>query len=202
MTIEPWKSRMTLRGWFRWWWLVPAIVVVVMGSWLARAKLSAWTRARLAEEEQAVIASLPEGQAAEMVRRLPEIGDEGLEVLAFALADKRQEVTAAARSALIALLTDWQDLPIDERSLQAERLASALADQAPKLSPDALVIAQYAARLLLSWPANGRRIDAAALIANCESILRLETDNLAEVGGAEVRLGALPSIIANGDRVQ
>lgn len=191
-----------LRGFIRWWWLLPVVAAVVLSGLLARARLGVWTRARLASERQAEIAALPEQDAAILVRRLPEIDAEASAIVAFALADQRPQVAAAAIAALAELLESWQDLPIEERSTRAEQLASALARHAPSYSADAITAAQNAARLLLNVPTNGRRIDAAALIADCESILRRGGEALAENSPAETRIGALPATSATADRVQ
>jgi hypothetical protein len=191
-----------LRGFIRWWWLLPVVAVVVLSGSLARARLGAWTRARLVVERQAEIAALPEQEGALLVRRLPEIDAEASAIVAFALADQRPQVAAAAITALAELLESWQDLPIDEQSTRAEQLASALASHAPSYSTEALTAAQNAATFLLNVPTNGRRIDAAALIADCESILRRGGETLAEMGPAETRLGALPATSATGDRAR
>ena len=191
-----------LRGFIRWWWLLPVVAAVVLGGSLARARLGAWTRGRLATERQAEIAALSEQEAAILVRRLPEIDAEASPIVAFALADQRPQVAAAAIAALDELLESWHDLPTDAQSTRAEQLASALAGHAPSYSGDALTAARNAATLLLNVPTNGRRIDAAALIADCESILRRDGETLAENGPAETRLGALPAASATADRAR
>jgi hypothetical protein len=191
-----------LRGFIRWWWLLPVVAVVVLGGSLARARLGAWTRGRLAAERQQEIASLSEEEAALLVRRLPEIDAEASPIVAFALADRRPQVAAAAIAALAELLESWQGLPLDEHSMRAEQLASALASHAPSYSADALTAARNAATLLLNVPTNSRRIDAAALIADCESILRRGAETLAENSPVETRFGALPATSATGDRAR
>lgn len=193
---------MSLRGLIRWSWLLPVLALVVLGSLLARSKLSAWTHARLRDEQQSALQALPETQAAEAVRRLLESSDDGLEIVALALADKRPEVSAAAQSTLATLLLNWPNLSIADRSLQAECLARALATKAPELSPSALASAQHAAHILLSAPVDGRQIDTAQLIAHCEAILRLQADFIADATEVEPRLGALPAPTATADRVQ
>jgi|SRR5688572_4781359 len=193
---------MNLRRLMRWLWLMPVIGAVVLGGWLARAKLNAWTRWRLTQQRLDQIGALPEAEAAEIIRRTPEIDAEAIEILGSALADERPLVAAAARSALAALLEAWQELPVDERSRRAEMLASALARNSPKFSEEALAAAQGAAQLLLYLPANGRRIDAARLIADCETILRIGAESAPDSIAAEPRLGALPATNAIDGRVQ
>jgi hypothetical protein len=72
-----------------------------------------------------------------------------------------------------------------------------LAQEAPQLPAERRHLAHALARRLIEWPVDGRRVDAAQLIADCESVLmlpRLEPREAAKDDEpAEIRVAATPA---------
>src|SRR6266850_7660855 len=174
------------------WLLVLAMAAVILGgASLARAWLLAGVRDRLAQKYQQRLASLSERQAALFVRRLAHSEGEWLDVLVAASADERPAVAAAAEVELCEMVDRWAELAEESSSYVAD-LARLLAQQAPGLPPQRRHLAHSLAQRLLDWPIDGRLVDAAELIADCQSVLLLPRAEPAEIRVAAA--AAPPSI--------
>jgi hypothetical protein len=104
-----------------------------------------------------------------------------------AFADQRPAVAVAGQTALVDVLERWQRQSLAGNSSRVAVLARLLADQAPRLPPERVAVAQGLAHKLLAWPIDGRLADSARLIADCETILALALPEL-----EDIRLAAMP----------
>jgi hypothetical protein len=155
------------------WLLVLAVLAsVAVAMWFARGRIQPWTHQRLTQQRLHELAGLPEPNAAQLVRRLSQ-DDQWLAVFVAAAADARPAVAGAGRAALLDRLEHWAQLPAGESSPQVAALAQLLAEQAPRLSPEHRAFSQSLAHRLLLWPVDSRKVDAAGLIADCETVLNL-----------------------------
>jgi hypothetical protein len=171
--------------------LVLAAMALVAGlAWTGRPRMQAWTRARLAQRLISEVAAQPEDRAAQLVRELDQDDPEWLEVFVMAFADQRPAVAAAGQTALVDVLERWQRQSLAGNSSHVAALARLLADQAPRLPPERVAVAQGLAHKLLAWPIDGRQADAARLIADCETILALALPEL-----EDIRLAAMPPLV-------
>ncbi len=172
------------------WLLVAALAALtVTGAWLFRHALLGSTRQRLVESYQDRLASLPERDAARLIQRLAQNDDQWLEVLVCASADDRPLVSTTAERELQDLIDQWSSLPPQESASRVAMLASLLAEHAVSVPPERRQLAHSLAQRLILWPVDGRRVDAAIFIADCQSVLLLP---LAEQ--AEIRIAAVPEI--------
>ena len=158
-------------------WLMALLLVAAVAATLrlARPSLESWTHGRLTKQHQRELMSLLEPDAAQLVRRLSS-DEQWLAVIVAATADTRQAVAAAARAAILNHLEHWSRLSPAESSPRAAELAALLADQAARLPSEQKLFAQSLAHRLLLWPVEGRTIDTARLIANCQTVLNLPAD--------------------------
>jgi hypothetical protein len=170
--------------------VLAAMALVANAGLISRPRLQAWTRARLAQRLLEDIAAQREDQAARLVRELDQDEPEWLVVFVAALADKRPAVAAAGQTALVDAVERWQRASLAVNSSRVAILAGLLADHAPRLAPERVAVAQGLALQLLAWPIDGRRADAARLIADCEKILALAQPEL-----ADIRLAAMPESV-------
>jgi hypothetical protein len=164
------------------WLLVLAMAgVVASTAWLARGWMLAATHQRLEQQYQQRIATLPEGQAARLVRELARRDRAWIGVILAASADDRDAVAAAAESELRDLVERWSALPAAESSSHVAELASLLAGHAPRLPAERRHLAQALAERLIVWPIDGRQVDVARLIAECQAVLLLPRTEPADI---------------------
>jgi hypothetical protein len=171
------------------WLAIFAIAALSLGGIrLAAQRLLPGAHQRLVQQYCQQIKTLPDEKAARFVARLSKNDAEWAEVLIAATADERGLVASTAERELRSLMLRLGQLPGDQRSPHAARLARALATTAPTLPPDRRSLPASLANELVAWPIDSRTIDAAQFIADCESVLLLPITEQ-----AEVRLAAAPS---------
>jgi hypothetical protein len=178
---------MTARPPRRWRQILTVVILLVAGLQVMRAFLLPTTHERLAQRYRMQLAELGDEQAARLVERLAADDDQWLEILVVSAVDLRPLVSQAAQRELRNLVHRWADLPAADSSPRAATLALILAQSARDLAPDQRLIANSLARELITWPIDGRAIDAADFIANCQAVLLLP---VAEP--VEIRLAAVP----------
>lgn len=164
-----------------------ALVIFAIFAWPSVPQIYSWTRQRMGQRLQREITSLPEEAAAQRIGLVEGDDRESLQLLVAALAETRKAAVAAAQMRLLDMLETWERSTPAGKSQQIADLASLLAASAPQLAPEKLAFVQTLAQKLLAWPIDGRLIDAAKLIADCQAILELPTPEL-----ADVRLAAIP----------
>jgi len=164
-------------------WLVAALTAAL--GWFARERLLLSTHDRLTQTYLHEIDVLSDRNAADLVARLAQDDAQWLDVLVPATADDRPIVAQAAESALLDLVTHWSVLPAEASSRQAATLAHLLAQQAQNLSADRCHPHRSLAQRLILWPVDGRIVDAAKFISDCQSVLLLP-----EVEPQEIRVAS------------
>jgi hypothetical protein len=167
--------------------VLAAMALAAASAWFGRPPLQAWTRARLAQRLLDDIAAEPEAQAARLVRELDQDEPEWLIVFVAAFADRRPAVATAGQTALVEALERWRRETPAGNASRVAAFARLLADQAAQLPAERVATARGLAHTLLAWPIDGRRTDAARLIADCEKILSLAQPEL-----ADIRVAAMP----------
>ena len=165
----------------RWLGLFAAALIVVGAGLAARGQLARWTERRLADQASRQLRTLPEAQAAAFVYELANFERHSPELLAQALADPREPVSRAAEEAIGGALTQWQWLPRDEAWSRVAALAHQIAARTDHLPSDRRRFTRQLAAQLLRWPAGKDRDLRPALIADCESLLRLPVATPEEV---------------------
>lgn len=173
------------------WWLLVIVLAAVIATagWFGRQQLATWTRARTAQQYQQQIADLPERQAARLIEQLAAGDREWLDLVVAAWSDSRPPVAAAAVSAVQSLVERWSQLPAAEASPRVEQLARLLAQHAPRMDAVQRDSAAVIAQRLLVWPVDGRQMNAARFIADCEALVRLPPSE-----PEELRLAAAPPL--------
>jgi hypothetical protein len=154
--------------------VLAATLAIALAAWAARARVEHWTRAELAQRHQQQLAQLSEEGAAALIERLAAADDEFLDLVVLALDDPRPRVASAAIRALQARVDCWGRWPQEQSGPRVAALAELLAPLARQLPTDRRAPAQTIATRLMAFPVNGRQVDSARLIANCETILRLQ----------------------------
>lgn len=181
-------------------WLVVLITAaaVSLGFWPARAWLERGVRTRLADSSRQQIVMLPERAAARFVQQLAGGDSPLVDVLVAASADERPAVAAAAATALRELVERWSARPPEEYSLGVAQLAHTLAEQARTLPADRRLLAHSLMQRLIEWPIDGRIVDSAQFIDDCQAVLLLT-----RAEPAETRVAAIappPSIVSDASR--
>ena len=118
------------------------------------------------------VPSLPDAQVLPRIRQLANFGDDRLPALVPLLASERPTVASAARMALAEQVDRWKLLPPEKASRNVGQLARALAAIIDELDSTNRTFAHDVATRLLLWPVDSAAVDTAALIADCESVLR------------------------------
>ena len=168
--------------------VVASTAVTAAIAWFAFDWLVTGVRDRLATGYRQTLARLSDDDAARLVRRLAHSDTQWLEVLVVASGDQRPDVAKAAAAELLDLVARRQTLPPENSALWTAELARLLALHAPSLPPQRRHLAFSLAQQLIEWPVDGRLIDAAQFIANCETVLLLPRSD-----EPEIRLAALPA---------
>jgi hypothetical protein len=172
------------------WLLVASFAALsVAGAWLVREKLLDATRERLVRSYQHRLTSLPELEAASLIQRLAQIDDQFLEIIVWASTDERTLVSATAQRELQDLVDQWSSLPPHESSVRAAMLARLLAVYAPALPAERRDLAHSLAERLILWPIDGRRVNTAGFIEDCQSVLLLPRTE-----ETEIRIAAIPDV--------
>ena len=155
------------------WLLALAMAGLVTASIVStRAWLSVDVHERLELRYRSRLGSLSESQASLLVRRMGQHGEQWLDLLVAASADERRAVAAAAELELRELVDRWAELP-EENSPHVADLARLLATQVTELPPERRHLAHSLARRLLDWPVDIQLVNAAKLIADCQTVLLL-----------------------------
>jgi hypothetical protein len=176
----------------RWLVVLTVLLAAAAGGRLARSGVASWTLRRLAGHQQHQVAAAVESVAVQTIRRLAQ-DDQWLEVIVAATADSRPAVAAAAQAEVLHRMERWQRLPAAESSPHVARLASALAAVAPRLPGEGRRFAHSLAQRLLLWPVDGRAIDAASLIGDCQTVLDLAQGDWPADEPPEWEVAAVPA---------
>jgi hypothetical protein len=169
----------------RWLLMLALAAAIVGGSWFGRGWLAGQVRDRLAEQYSERLRALPEAAAAQLIRELALHPEEWLGLIVNATGDSSPVIAAAAEAELLTIVEQWSALPPEQSSARAGKLARLLADQAPRLPADRRDVSQAIAQRLLNWPIDGRHVDAAKLIADCQQVLLLPRSEPAEIRVAD-----------------
>lgn len=127
------------------------------------------------------LAALPTDQAVAQLRRLSASPDQSLPLLVRALADERPRVRSAASAELTSHIEGWQTQPQADRSKSSAALASALANLPPQLALPERALTHRLAHIVLQQPLDGRLIDVAQVIVDCQRVLDLPCEEPPEV---------------------
>ena len=149
-----------------------ATCLVIATALVVRGRLRDWTEHRLDQRLAWRIQSLPEDQAAALVRTLADVDGRAHSQLVPLLMDNRQQVALAAREAVDQWLFECRSLPADDAATCISELASELAAVGPKLPRESVPWAQSLATRLLNWPL-GDPLRSAEVTRDCEVVLRL-----------------------------
>jgi hypothetical protein len=133
------------------------------------------------------IAQLPTEQAVQLLRQLSTSPELALTAVVGSLGDERAAVRAAASAELNALVERYSSLPTNEQSAHAQELAALLAQRSPQIPLGSRATAHAIARTILAWPLDGRAVDVARVIANCEQVLALPCEEPEELRVADAR---------------
>jgi len=170
------------------WLLIAALAsLTVVGAWRIRHRLLDSTQQRLVRSYQQRLISLPEREAASLIQRLAQSDDQFLEILVWASADDRPLVSTTAQRELQDLVDQWSNLPSQDSSNRAVRLARLLAVHAASMPPERRDLAHSLAQRLILWPVDGGHEDTARFIADCRSVLLLP-----QAEQSEIRVAAVP----------
>jgi hypothetical protein len=119
---------------------------------------------------QSRIPALSEPELLPHLRRMADLGDEGVAAVARLLGSEDEAAAEAAYLVLSEHLDRWRDLPRAASASRAIHLASVLANSSATTSP---ATRRYTAELgmrLLLWPAEDG-LQASQLVSHCEQIL-------------------------------
>jgi len=178
---EPKRSR-------RWLLVLPVMASLVAVAWAARGQVERWTRQRLSDSYRTRIQSLPERQAAALVRQLSELDADAPAVLVPLLADGRDAVAHAADETLHRLVADWRRLPSEQSTPRVAALARELANIAPRLPSERQSAARQLAARLLDENFESYADNHAGVVADCETVLCLRPPV-----ESELRIATAPS---------
>ena len=176
-----------------WWLVIPAAIIpaaiaaVGLTAALGQQQLRDWNRQRLVRQRREQIASLSDRRAARLVLQLAENDDEWIDAIVAAWADPRASVARAGQVATLGLEQRWSALPPQDASPRIARLARLLAQHAPQMDALRREAAIALAQRLLDLPLDGREMDSAQFISDCQSVLVLPV-----APPDEIRLAALP----------
>jgi hypothetical protein len=119
---------------------------------------------------EAGISNLPETEVLPQVRRLVELGDEGMAASVRLLGSRRECAAQAAEIALLEQLERWRRLPVEESTPRAIQLASQLAALESQVSVRRRRFLQDLTAQLSLWPTCDAG-QANELLAICEKVL-------------------------------
>jgi len=138
---------------------------VMLRKWTTRSFTNSWAR-RLEQ--------LPDDRVLAELRLTNKTSDEGIGVLAEALASRRETVKQAARKVLRERTDSWETLKIQPRTTRVVLLLDALAEQVDRYEPASRRFAAATAIRVLAWPINDGT-SRAHLIAVGERLVRAGT---------------------------
>ncbi len=153
------------------------ILLALAGGLLAFQLLErtqGWTTRSQAEQlgKELLAAQTPE-QAKAIARELGELGDSAIRPLVQGLVSEEPLVSAAAGEEISGRLAAWRQLPRRVSGVKTAALARELATNCESIPPEQYRAARQWAEAILLWPLKGSAVDAAALLEDCEAILRL-----------------------------
>ncbi len=156
-----------------WQWTIILAIVLLASGLLVVLLVPGLSPSRLLADRMASqLDTLPDAQVASHMRRVAELGDAGLPVVVKALANPRASVAKAAQDVLRDELDRWSTLEPAQSSPKVARLASLLAETAPLFDSAGKPAASDLAMQILLWPLDTESVDAAGVIADCETVLR------------------------------
>lgn len=165
----------------RWLRVLALAAIIPAGAWLMRSWLRSTTVDQMQRQYQSQITALSDRDAVQLIRRLAQEDAAWLDVLVVTSSDERPRVAAAAELELRELVDRWASLPPADNSWRVAKLAAVLARHAANHSADKRHLVHSLAHRLMDWPIDARQIDAAGLIANCETVLLLPVAEPAEI---------------------
>ena len=131
----------------------------------------------LARRYREQLAALPDAEVASQLRRIVDLGDAGLPLLAAALGSPREAVRTAARGLLIEEADRWELLSPSVAATKLAILAKALAQSAEHFDAANKRLAADMAPRILNWPHSGGDDSGdddagrVAVMADCEAVL-------------------------------
>ena len=128
--------------------------------------------------------SVPDERVATELQRLAELDDVGLLVLVDALGSARARRGRVGCRDSGPAAGSWQTLPRDQSSRHVACLARGLARPCDRWPAARRSAASDLALRILDWPVDGRQANRAAVIADCEHVLRLQGTGVEAVGDA------------------
>lgn len=126
-----------------------------------------WLAGRLGHHLQ----SVPDEYVEVELQQLAQLDGIGLLAVVDSLASPRRSVAQAAGVVLEQQLDRWRGLPREQSSRAVGELAHQLARRVHRWPTAARGPARDLALRILDWPVDGRVVDRAALIANCQQVL-------------------------------
>jgi hypothetical protein len=177
---------MTIRAKRRW-FVGASIAVVLLATAAVAAMRFTQTRPQdlLARYFSGHLESVPDERVAAELQQLAELDQVGLLVIVDALGSERACVADSAVAALDHQLERWRELPRGESSQHVACLARRLSRRVEQWPTSARSAASDLALRILDWPVDGRQVNRAALIADCEHVLRVQgTDVRRHTGSA------------------
>ncbi len=150
------------------------LLVVFVGA--ASAGVMRWTGRGPADLVAGYLAghlrSVPDAQVPEELEQLSRLGRIGVLALVDALGSERPAVATSAAAVLSAQVDGWRTLPPEQSSGRVGELARNLARRVDRWPRPARSAAGDLALQILDWPIDIRHVDRAALIGDCEHVLR------------------------------
>ncbi len=118
------------------------------------------------------LATVTDDDAPGLLRRVAEMGDRGIPVLAAALGSPRASVARAAEITLRREIARWHRLGVSGSTGRLVILAESLARESPRYSATARQTAAELAMFVLQSPIDRGAIDHGRLMADCETVIR------------------------------
>jgi hypothetical protein len=131
-------------------------------------------RALVLRNVEGGLSKLPDTEILPQMRRMAELGDEGIAAVAGMLASDDELVAEAAQVVLSEQLDRWRSWPVEESAPRAIQLARVLASVDPPPSSTAQRSVRDLGMQLLLFPAADRS-QAEELVTHCERILDQRT---------------------------
>jgi hypothetical protein len=148
-------------------WLTLAMTAVVAAlAWVWHVR----EPALLAERYAAQMPEVPAAGVEAHLRKIAELGDAGLPVLAAALANERPQVRDWARLVLLDEVNHWELLSAPGATEKLTLLTKALARSLPEMGPLDRKFAADLALRAMDWPHEAGS-ERTQLLADCESVL-------------------------------
>jgi hypothetical protein len=129
----------------------------------------------VASHWQRQLAAASDEQVGVLVSRICALGDAGIPALVGLLGSRREVVARTAHLALVREMDRWESLGVDRASPKLAILAAALAEEAVHFGPTSRLEAARLTTRILLCPLDGDAVDRAAVLADCQQVLRATT---------------------------